>query len=382
MKVVLAALLSLWLAACASAPPMPPAADLFHDAAYKAPAQRIDPDAALAVSPAMRAYLAANIGQRVRHFDRRRQLINALYRGDLKLEYDAESTRTAAEAFEARSGNCLALVLMTAAFAKEVGLTVHYQQLVGTEAWSRADQLYIGIGHVNLRLDDPARLNSFPYSDANSMVVDFLPSVDARTLNTTLIKEHTVIAMYLNNRAVETLTSGQLDAAYWWAREAIRTDPEMLGSYVTLAVIYRRSGRPAWAEAALGRVAEREPNNVYAMSNRVLALRDLGREAEAAALAKRLEQLDPQPPFKYFNEGMAAYRAGRIDAARRLFAKEVARAPYHHEFEYWLAVTYVELNDVERATIHLNRAKEVSTTRKDHDLYAGKLERLKALTTH
>ena len=59
----------------------------------------------------------------------------------------------------------------------------------------------------------------------------------------------------------------------------------------------------------------------------------------------------------------------------------MARAPYHHEFEYWLAVTYVELNDVERATIHLRRAKEVSTTRKDHDLYAGKLERLKALTT-
>ena len=381
MKAVLAALLSLLLAACASAPPMPPAADLFHDAAFKAPAQRIDPDAALAVSPAMRAHLAANFGQRTRHVDPRRQLINALYRGELKLEYDAESTRTAAEAFDARSGNCLALVLMTAAFAKEVGLTVHYQQLVGTEAWSRADQLYIGIGHVNLRLEDPVLRSSIPYSDKGSMVVDFLPSVDARALNTTLIKEHTVIAMYLNNRAVETLTSGQLDAAYWWAREAIRADPEMLASYVTLGVIYRRSGRPAWAEAALGRVAEREPNNVYAMSNRVLALRDLGRDVEATALAKRLEQLDPQPPFKYFNEGLAAYRAGQIDVARRLFAKEVARAPHHHEFEYWLAVTYAELNDVERATIHLRRAKDVSTTRKDHDLYAGKLERLKALTT-
>jgi len=381
MKVVLAALLSLWLAGCASAPPMPPAADLFHDAAFKAPAQHIDPDAALAVSPAMRAYLAANFGQRTRHADPRRQLISALSRGELKLEYDAESTRTAAEAFDARSGNCLALVLMTAAFAKEVGLAVHYQQLVGTEAWSRADQLYIGIGHVNLRLDDPALRSSMPYSEEGSMVVDFLPSVDARTLNTTLIKEHTVVAMYLNNRAVETLTRGQLDAAYWWAREAIRTDPAMLGAYVTLGVIYRKSGQPAWAEAALRRVAEREPNNVYAMSNRVLALRDLGREAEAAALAKRLERLDPQPPFKYFNEGLAAYRAGQIDLARRLFAKEVARAPYHHEFEYWLAVTYAELNDIERATIHLRRAKEVSTTRKDHDLYAGKLERLKALTT-
>jgi Tfp pilus assembly protein PilF len=381
MKAVLTALALLLLAACASAPPMPPATDLFHDAAFVAPAEPLDPSAALAMSPAMRAYLAATIPQRNRFTDRRRQLINALYRGELKLEYDAETTRTAAQAFDARSGNCLALVLMTAAFAKEVGLTVRYQQLVGTEAWSRADQLYIGIGHVNLRLDDPSIRSASPYSDANTMIVDFLPSVDARSLNTTPIDERTVVAMYLNNRAVEMLTSGQLDAAYWWAREAIRTDPEMLGAYVTLGVIYRRHGQAQWAEAALTRVAEREPKNVYAMSNRVLALRDLGRDAEAATLAKRLEELDPQPPFKYFNEGMAAYRAGRIDVARRLFAKEVARAPYHHEFEYWLAVTYAELNDVERATIHLRRAKEVSTTRKDHDLYAGKLERLKALTT-
>ena len=41
------------LAGCASAPPMPPAADLFHDAAFDAPNPPIDPAAALAVSPAM-----------------------------------------------------------------------------------------------------------------------------------------------------------------------------------------------------------------------------------------------------------------------------------------------------------------------------------------
>src|SRR5258705_8045143 len=301
MKTVLIALMSLLLAACASPPPMPPATDLFHDTAFVAAGQPVDRGAAMAMSPAMRAYLATTVPQRNRFTDRRRQLINALYRGELKLEYDAETTRTAAQAFDARSGNCLALVLMTAAFAKEVGLTVRYQQLVGTEAWSRADQLYIGIGHVNLRLDDPSIRSASPYSDANSMIVDFLPSVDARSLNTTPIDERTVIAMYLNNRAVEMLTSGQRDAAYWWAREAIRTDPEMLGAYVTLGVIYRRHGQPAWAETTLTRVAEREPKNVYAMSNRVLALRDLGRDTEATALAKRLEELDPQPPFKYFN---------------------------------------------------------------------------------
>ena len=106
---------------------MPPAAMLFHDELFSAPSAQIDPDAALAISPAMRSYLAAKSVNRVHGADRRRQLIDALYRGDLKLEYDATMTRTAAQAFEARSGNCLALVLMTAAFAKELGLTVRYQ---------------------------------------------------------------------------------------------------------------------------------------------------------------------------------------------------------------------------------------------------------------
>ena len=380
----LAALASPLLAlfvGCAGAPPMRAANDLFHDDAFAAPAERIDPGAALAVSPAMRAYLAANFARRAGDTDRRQQLFNALRRGDLKLEYDAAVTRTASQAFDARSGNCLALVLMTAALAKELGLSVHYQQIIGDNEWSRADQIYIGIGHVNLRIDDPAKRSNFPYIDGNSMIIDFQPSVDARRLHSRDVPERSVVSMFLNNRAVELLTNGRANDAYWWVREAIRVDPDMLGAYVTLGVIYRSRGQAAWAERTLARVAEREPDNVYAMSNRVLALRDLRREAEANELSKRLQALDPHPPFSYFNEGLAAYRAGRIEAARRLFAKEVARAPYHHEFEFWLAITYYELNDLERAAVHMRRAKEISTTRKDQDLYAGKLERLKSLTT-
>ena len=376
--------LAALLAGCASSrPPMPSADDLFHDNAFAAPVERVDPDAALALSPAMSTYLAENFAKRVAFSDRRRLLLNALQRGALKLEYDSAITRTASQAFDARSGNCLALVLMTAALAKELKLTVHDQLIVGDDAWSRADQFYIGIGHVNLRIDDPTMRSNFPFTDgSNSMIVDFQPGVDLRALNTRDVSERSVIAMYLNNRAVELLASGKTDTAYWWAREAIRTDPEMTGSYVTLGVIYRSRGQSGWAERTLARVAEREPDNVYAMSNRVLVLRDLGRVADANDLAKRLQALDPHPPFSYFNEGLAAYRAGRVDAAQRLFAKEVARAPYHHEFEFWLAITYAELNDVERAKVHLRRAQEVSTTRKDQDLYAGKLARLKALQTH
>ncbi len=380
MKNLAALLLCTLLVACASRPPMPPAATLFHDELFEAPAERIDPGAALAMSPAMRRYLATRPVARAQLGDRRRQLIDSLYHGDLKLEYDAATTHTASEAFDARSGNCLALVLMTAAFAKEIGLTVHYQTVLGEEVWDRSGDLYIAIGHVNLMLEDKQPRAGVAFVE-RPMVVDFLPPRDAQAFDTREIAERTVVAMYLNNRAVESLTRGRVSDAYWFAREALRTDPELLGAYVTLGVVYRTQHRPEWSEAALRRVAEREPDNIYAMSNRVLALRDLGRSAEADTLAQRLAELDPHPPFSYFRQGMAALHDGRYDAARRLFSKEVERAPYHHEFEYWLAVSYMQLNDAERATIHLKRAMEVSTTRKEHDLYTGKLDRLKALRT-
>ena len=371
-------LMTVLLASCASTPPMPPAGSLFHDELFAPPSTPVASNDPLAMSPPMRAYLRSKFGGQLRPADRRRQLIDALYRGDLKLEYDAAMTRTAAQAFEARSGNCLALVMMTAAFAKEMGLAVTYQSVLGEEAWDRADDLYISIGHVNLLLEDNTPQSAFTFMQL-PLIVDFLPSSDARTMRTRQIEERTVVAMYMNNRAVESLTQGQVDEAYWWAREAIRKDPELLGAYVTLGVVYRTKHQPAFSEQVLARVAAREPDNVYAMSNRVLALRDLGRSAEADSLAQRLDVLDPHPPFSYFRQGMAALHEGRTEAARNLFAKEVARAPYHHEFEYWLAVSYMTLNDAERATVHLTRAMEVSTTRKDHDLYAGKLERLKAL---
>ncbi|HEY9063569.1 MAG TPA: tetratricopeptide repeat protein, partial [Burkholderiaceae bacterium] len=199
-------------------------------------------------------------------------------------------------------------------------------------------------------------------------------------LNTRPIGEPTVIAMYLNNRAVESMTQGRLANAYWFAREAVREDAQLVSAYITLAVVYRSVHQPALAERALQRVLERDPANLNALSNRVLVLRDLGRHAEADTLTQRLAQLDPHPPFSYFHAGRAALREGRLDDARRLFAKEVQRAPYHHEFEYWLAVTYAAMNDPQRAALHLQKAMDVSTTRKDHDLYAGKLDRLKALT--
>jgi Tfp pilus assembly protein PilF len=366
------------LSACAGAPPMPPSASLLHDEAFAAPSVKIDASEALALSPEMREYAASKLAKAVRASDRKRSLIDALYRkGELRLEYDAAFTRTAAQAFAARSGNCLALVMMTGAFAKELGLAVRYQSVVGEVTWQRAGNVYIAVDHVNLALSDRMFLPGRG-SEAEAMTVDFLPPSNAAALYTRPIAEKTVVAMYLNNRAVEALTEGAVDDAYWWVREAIRSDPEMLVAYTTLGVVYRTRQRPDYAEQAFRLVSERDPGNPSALGNRVAALRDLGRVDEAKALQKKLDALEPHPPYSYFNEGMAALKQHRLEDAKRLFSKEVERAPYQSEFQFWLAVTYAEMRDPARAADHLQRAMEMSTTRRDHDLYAAKLNSLKA----
>jgi tetratricopeptide (TPR) repeat protein len=184
--------------------------------------------------------------------------------------------------------------------------------------------------------------------------------------------------MYMNTRAVESLTDGHVDDAYWWAREAILQEPRFLSAYNTLGVVYERHGNFAEAKRAFDFVLTREPANTAAMSNLAVVLRDQGNIAASNEVTRKLEQMEPNPPFGYFKRGLVAMESGDYKTARDMFAKEVDRAAYYHEFHFWLALAYVGLGDREEARKHMEIAVENSTTRKDHDLYAAKLARLQA----
>src|SRR6266496_647355 len=120
--------LSMLLAACASVPATEPPQRLFNDDVFLASSERIHAEDVFAISAEMKSYLETEFARGDHGKDRRRALFDALYKkGGLKLEYDLATTRNAAQTFEARSGNCLSLVIMTAAFAKEMGLPVRYQ---------------------------------------------------------------------------------------------------------------------------------------------------------------------------------------------------------------------------------------------------------------
>lgn len=368
---------------CASQSPAQraPVSELFHDQLFKAPAAPIDTASIFALSDRMRDYLKHNLGQRNGGHDPRRALFEALYtRDQLKLEYDSAMTRNAAQTFDARAGNCLSLVIMTAALARELNFTVQFQQIQMDESWSRSGNLYFASNHVNLVLGKKrtSYLDGYQVNNANALTVDFIPIPPKARETARLLEEHTIVAMYLNNRAAELLSAGSIDDAYWAARQAVEADPAFMNAYNTLAVVYQNHGNQMQAEQTLRHALRYAPNNTIYLSNLAQTLESLQRPAEAAAVRERLARLEPYPPFHFFHLGLEAVNLGDYLRARNLFERELERAPDYHEFHYWLAVSQYQLGNLRAADKHMKKALENSTTRGHHDLYAAKLDRIRA----
>jgi hypothetical protein len=379
MKHLVLLLVCTVLAACATPPVSPPPEPFFHDTWFPAPVGRHDADNVFELSDTMQRYLRLDIAHQIRNDGPVRGLIKALYRRDqLKLDYDSTRTLNAAEAFDARRGNCLSLVIMTAAFAKAMDLQVTYQTVATEETWSRRDDIAFSNTHVNLTLGKRAIHATPGFDESRLLTINFLPAEYILGQRTRPIKEDTIVAMYMNNRAAEALAQGLIDDAYWWSRSALLRAPEFTSPYNTLGVVYLHHGDLQAAERVFRHLLERDPQDKQALSNLATTLDKLGLADESRDVRVRLARIEPYPPYHFFRLGTAAMQRGDFQAAKSLFAKEVARADYSSEFHFWLGMANLRLGDIDEARKHLAIAVDYSTARSEHDLYAAKLDLLRA----
>ena len=378
MRYALLLLCCFALVGCATPPTVP--ADpqgLFDDQGFAArPVQ--DPRGIFSASEEMKRFLAAHFGQKPGSHARARRLLGLLNReGDLALRYDADMTRTAAEAFADRAGNCLSLLVMTASMAHELELGVRYYRVLVPDVWLREGDLLLASQHVNLSLE-PLAVQRRPGDEDFSLTVDFMPPEEGQGLLRSEIGEQTVVAMFLNNRAAEHLVAGRLDDAYWAVRAAVLADPGYLLAYNTLGVVYVRAGKLALAERVFEQGLRIEPENAQMMANQEHLYRRLGQVAAADRLAERLRGLEPVPPYHYFLAALDALRRNDYPAARSLLERERKREPYNHEVLFALAMVWANLGDMTEARRYLGLARDNSTTLRSRTLYQAKLDRLRA----
>jgi Tfp pilus assembly protein PilF len=212
------------------------------------------------------------------------------------------------------------------------------------------------------------------------VTVDFIPPDDASRHLVMPLEENEIVAMYMNNRAAEFLTQNRTDEAYWWARAAIGHNPRYLAAYNTLGVVYQRHGKPELAEKVYRRALERSPEDTIVMHNLIPVLSMLGKADESKVMAARLASIEPTPPFHYFQQGIRAMQAGNYVDAKNMFAREVRRSPYYHEFHFWLGVAHMRLGNARAANEEFTQAISTSTTAKSTELYSSKLAYLRSLS--
>jgi Tfp pilus assembly protein PilF len=375
------ALIVLMLSSCATTPTSKQhSVSLFHDEYFTASETPFDPKSVFDLTPEMHAYIRNDILTKRHDNSTAKSLLYALYDKDkLKLEYDSSYTRTAKEAFKAKSGNCISLVIMTAAFAKNMNLSVQYQSVFTPENISRDETSLYYSDHVNLVLGSIDVDVSLVNPNKPKIIVDFLTPANTTGQRSVAIAEHTVLAMYMNNRAAEQLREKKINDAYWWAKRSIESDPTFLAAYNTLGVVYERHDNLPEAKQALLYVINIEPANLAALSNLARIEFKSGNPEESARLNERIKLIKPTPPFYYFDLGMAAMQAMDFTTARDFFISEINTSAYNAEFHYWLAGAYIGLKDRDNARKHLIIAIDNATTIDNKNLYEAKLRSMHSI---
>ena len=377
MRALLMPLIAISLAGCASVPMAEIPRHLFADSLFAPPAKAPSADDIFVLDDRMRGFAETEVKKEIARNGSYLGLFETLS-DELRLDYDSVGTQTAAEAFTSRSGNCLSLVILTAAFARHLGVPVHFQSVHGQSSWSRSGGIAFLSGHVNLKVG--SRVSAAPGGrGADGLTIDFFAPGSAGRFASRPVSEETLKAMYLNNRAAEALVDGDIDAAYWWARAAIETAPSYLVAPNTLGVIYMRRGNRRDAERAFRYVLTREPAEAKAMTNLAHVLEREGRKLEAAAWRSKLAALEPYPPFYFLDQGQAALQRGDEATALALFERELKRLPYNDEVHFAIAMVDVRRGHLRQARKHLSMAQKYSTTRDRHDIYGAKLAHLKAI---
>ena len=328
---------------------------LLDDSLFSPVTVKIDRASIMELSPEMRAYVETHVRGHPSERDARRALVDALYnQSGLKLDYEGGVTRTAAQAFHERKGNCLSLVLMTAALAKALDLGVEYRKVVVEEVWSRENDLFFASGHVNLSLGRGPRRPLEQDRGKSDLIVDFVSAEEMRKQRVHVIGERTLLAMFMNNRAAEELALDRFEDAYAWVKAALTEDPYYYDAYNTLGIVYLRAGYARQAERVLRTVLSKEPKNTKVISNLIHTLRRLGQRREAEAFAEELARLAPIRPFQLFDRGIEEMAKGHYERARELFEQEIERESSYHEFYFWLALANFGLGNLDEARTDSN----------------------------
>ena len=322
----------------------------------------------LALTPEMKAFANHYLQEFRDPYDRAQMLRYIITQpGLMGFQYDQAQTRTAADAFRYRSGNCLTLSNLYVALGRSVGLDARFQDVSLGESWTKTDDLYLLNRHINVK----GRLRG-----GRTYVMDFI-HIDTEYIHgARVVSDTRAKAQYYNNLGAGFLKDGNNTAALIYFKKAIETDPGMDYVWSNLATAYSRSDQFVAAEAAFRKSLELNGRNWSAINNLAVLYRKLGRLEEAEQQLAGIERFRMKNPYYRLALGERAYQRGDYAEAISHLKRAIAMNPREHEFYFALAKSYYRRGDRERASIHYDKARQLASAGVASERYKKGLEGL------
>jgi Flp pilus assembly protein TadD len=309
----------------------------------------VDP---LALTDEMRAFIHQRVAPGLRPAQRLSALIDAVFAEapeGLGIEYGHLETRTAADTFAHRSGNCISFTNLLVAMARELGLAAYYAEVDQVLARDMRGEVLINNKHMIVELEIE-----------NAVVhVDLVP--DAGEYHAVRrISDRRAAAHYFNNLGVERLVEEGGEASLPRFHRALELAPDLAAAWVNLGVALRRLERFPQAETAYRQAIDIDPSELAALSNLAFLYEAWGRSEEAAVLHDRVEHHRRRNPFYLYRLGGQSLAAGRLEQAVDHFRNAVKRDPEVARFHFALGDALYRAGDLDRAESSLRRAVELA----------------------
>ncbi len=337
-------------------------------AAERDPPGLIDARQVLAVSDEMEAFLDRFVDPRDQPYFKLRQLVFALINDEtFGLDY-GQSTRTAAETFRTRTGNCLSFSNLFVALARQVGLDAQYQEVDIPPDWTREGGAFVLNRHVNVWVD----LGPAGYHAVDFNIEDFRTGYDRRT-----ISDARAFAHFFNNMGVERLQAGDLRLAVAYFRRAlIDNDRRFAPAWTNLGILYLRAGEPVYAEAAFLQALEASPFDLVAMSNLAGFYAGRGDHERAESYRKKVVRHRNKNPYYRFSLARELFLSGDYDAAIKHLRFAIRKRGQEDQFYFLLGMCYLQKGDADAARRWLDEAERVAASEALKENYSHKIDLL------
>jgi len=317
---------------------------------------------------------------RVYTYDKRIQkLVDSIFNhSNLGLLYVNGANTVASETFSNRSANCLSLVIMTYAMADYAQIGVQFQQVKTPELWVRRDGNNILNGHVNLKLFPKTSGNVILY-EKTSYQLDFDPKSQRLHYPISIIDKARVLAMFYNNKGVDSLVSKDYSTAYAYLRKSLITDPSLVEAWTNIGVLYRRNQRLDLAEEAYQNALTINDRDAPSLENLAHIYQLTNREELAEPILTTLKRQRKENPYYHYLLGETEYEAGNWNEAIKHYRRSIRLEKRQHQFYFSLAKSYYQLGDYQNSERYFKLAKRYADKFNVDNLYQSKIDTLASL---